>query len=68
MHLHVLAQGAWVCVGLGAAQGLAVIGLRGCVHLGVLLSITTVGKPTFTKLTLERLLTRVGPRVDLEVL
>lgn len=57
MHLHVLAQGAWVGVGLGAAQGLAVIGLGGCVHLGVLLSITAIGKAALTKLTLERLLT-----------
>lgn len=68
VHLHVFAQGAWVGVGLGAAQGLAVIGLRGRVHLGVLLSVAAVGKTALTKLTLERLLTSVGPRVNLEVL
>lgn len=55
-------------VGLGAAQGLAVIGLGGSVDLGVLLPVTAVGKASLTELTLEWLLTRVSPRVDLEVL
>lgn len=68
MNLHVFAQGAGVGVGLGAAQGLAVIGLRSCVDLRVLLPVAAVGEAPFAKLTLEWLLTSVRARVDLEVL
>lgn len=57
MDFHVLAQGAGMGVGLGAAQGLAVIGLGGSVDLGVLLPVTAVGKASLTELTLEWLLT-----------
>lgn len=43
-------------VGLGAAHGLAVIGLGGRVDLRVLLPVAAVGKASLAKLTLERLL------------
>lgn len=56
MNLHVFAQGAGVGVGLGAAHGLAVVGLGGRVDLRVLLPVTAVGKASLAKLTLERLL------------
>lgn len=56
MDLHVLAQGAGVGVGLGAAHGLAVVGLGGRVDLRVLLPVAAVGKASLAKLTLERLL------------
>ena len=57
MDLHVFAQRAGMGVGLGAAQGLAVIGFGGCVDLRVLLAVTAVGETTLAEFTLEWLLT-----------
>jgi len=56
VNLHVFAQGAGVGVGLGAAQGLAVVGLGGRVDLRVLLPVAAVGEASLAELTLERLL------------
>lgn len=57
VNLHVLAQGAGVGVGLGAAHGLAVVGFRCRVNLRMLLPVAAVGKPSLAKFTLEWLLT-----------
>lgn len=51
-----LAEGAWVGVGLCAAHGFAVVGLGGCVDLRVFLPVAAVGEAPLTKLTLEWLL------------
>lgn len=52
-----LAQGAGVGVGLGAAHGFAVVGLGRRVDLRVFLAVAAVGEAPLTKLTLEWLLT-----------
>lgn len=57
VNLHVLAEGAGVGVGLGAAHGLAVVGLGCRVDLRMLFPVAAVGKPPLTKLALEWLLT-----------
>lgn len=51
-----LAQGAGVGVGLGAAHGFAVVGLGRRVDLRVFLAVAAVGEAPLTKLTLEWLL------------
>lgn len=58
MDLHVLAQGAWVSVGLVTASDFAEIGLVTGVNMRVLLSVTAVGKLSVTsiKFTFKRLL------------
>lgn len=67
---HVLAQGAGVRVGLIAASHFAVVRLVTRVHVRVLLPVTAVCEfpVTAIKLALKRLLTCVGPLVDLEIL
>lgn len=52
-----LAQGAGVGVGLGAAHGFAVVGLGRRVDLRVFLAVAAVGEAPLAKLTLEWLLT-----------
>lgn len=52
-----LAQRAWVGVGLSAAHGFAVVGLGCRVDLRVFLAVAAVGEAPLTKLTLEWLLT-----------
>lgn len=52
-----LAKGAGVGVGLGAAHGFAVVGLGRRVDLRVFLAVAAVGEASLAELTLEWLLT-----------
>lgn len=54
------AQGAGVGVGLGAAEGLAVVGFGGGVDLRVFLPVAAVGEASLTEVTLEWFLTCKG--------
>lgn len=54
--LHVFAERAGVRVGLGAAQGFAVVGLGGRVDLRMLLTVAAVGEAPLAELALKRLL------------